>query len=1052
MEWAMSSTTKGCLAISLLGPVEISIDGNPVTKRTSDKAQALLAYLALHTGPPLRREILAGLLWPEHTDASALHNLRQTLVRLRRALSVPGRSSIEHVSTPSFLEVTQRTIGIDRESDYWLDVELFSNALAASETHAHERLERCMVCIERLREAVELYRGDLLAGLFLDSVPFEEWLTVQREHLRGQALNGLRALATYHQESGELELVLRYARRQLELEPWHEEAHRQVMRALVLDGQRSAAMAQYETCRQVLATELAVEPAAETTALYTRIRDGEALSDPSAPAAHNLPASLTPFVGRTQERRQIETLLNDPACRLLTIVGAGGMGKTRLALEAAREQASRYKRPVCWVSLAPLHSIEALVPSITHALSATFGAWSGGQEDRPLVAPGALFHYLRDKKLVLVLDNCEHLVAGLDLASEILRAAPGVRILATSRTALNLQGEHVLYIGGLDYSETADASGKLSPQTTRHAAAELFVQGARRARADVVFSPRDRVHIERICHLVQGMPLAVLLAAGWTVLLSPQEIADEISQGLGLFETNLRDVPERHQSLRAVFEGSWDLISARERSVMQALSVFRGGFDRRAAEHVAGASLRDLLALSNQSLLQQATVERYDVHELLRQYAAEKLDRAPERDRIRDQHCTYYVDLAVRHEVQVWHGEQQALLREMDNVRAAWRWAIERRLYELALKLLPALWILYVGRGWYTEAAATFGWAASVLEAGEARAQADPAPGILLGQCLTQQGSFVRYTGHADRGRALAREGIQILEGLDAELALAEGYRHAYYAGLQDDPAIKAGLEKGLETYRRQGITWRVPSQLITLSQFAVRHGAYDEAEGFLREALETSRRSGDLSVSSGALAALGDLAAWTRCEYGAARQLYEESLATHPDTAHGRGLVLLSLGQIAMALHEFEEARARCEQAWAAFQDRGHRAGTARAHSALGALAASLGQTHQAQVHLEHALGFAAEWQGIWAEETRCEVVLGVAHLYARSQNPERALELAALVRHRSSGSVLSAHVLAKDLCVELRARLSPQSAAAAEERGRRQEIETKVRELLKR
>jgi DNA-binding SARP family transcriptional activator len=272
------------LAISLFGPFRVTLEGNPVTQFEANTARALLAYLVVDAGTPHHRETLAGLLWPEQAEAMALQNLRQALNRLRGAIG-------DREADPPFLQITREAVQFNPASDYWLDVAAFTDLLNASRQHRHRQLETCHSCMERLQEAAAVYRGDFLAEFSLKSIFFEEWLVVQREQLHHQAMDLFYQLADCHDRRGEYEQAQHYARRQLTLEPWREEAHRQLMRALALSGHRSAALAQYKTCRRTLAEELGVEPAEETTALYGRIRDGAELSSPSSPAPpHNLPA------------------------------------------------------------------------------------------------------------------------------------------------------------------------------------------------------------------------------------------------------------------------------------------------------------------------------------------------------------------------------------------------------------------------------------------------------------------------------------------------------------------------------------------------------------------------------------------------------------------------------------------------------------------------------------------------------------------------------------------------------------------------------------------
>ena len=440
------------LEISLLGPFRVTLDGEPVIRFRANSAQALLAYLAMHAGVAHRRETLAGLLWPDHPESVALQNLRQALRRLRTAIAD------DKTDSPPWLHATRTTIALHPPADpstgpaYRLDVDTFSDAIATARGHAHRRLEDCAPCMQRLEEAVALYRGDLLQAFSSSSALFEEWMVVERERLHVQALEALSALAAYHEEREAYEQAMGYARRQVEMEGWRESAHRQWMRALALSGQRGAALAQYETCRQVLRKELGVEPAPETTALYERIRDGEELRLASPATPHNLPAQLTPFVGREALLAEIAARLRDPGCRLLTLVGPGGSGKTRLALEAAAHELDCYEHGVFFVALAPLQSPEAIAPAVAQALALQFHG-EGTPEQ-------LLLHYLRQRAMLLVLDNYEHLLfpshggkdkGGVALATDILRAAPGVKVLATSRAGLNVPGEHLLHVPGMAY-------------------------------------------------------------------------------------------------------------------------------------------------------------------------------------------------------------------------------------------------------------------------------------------------------------------------------------------------------------------------------------------------------------------------------------------------------------------------------------------------------------------------------------------------------------------------------------------------------------------------
>ncbi len=308
------------LAISLLGPFQVKLDEQAVTGFESNKVRALLAYLAAEADQPHSRDELMGLLWPDQPDAQARNNLRHSLTVLRQTIC-------DAQADPPLLTITRDSVQFNTEGDYWVDVTAFASLLATCKQHAHRRAETCRSCAQRLAQAVELYRGDFLEHLFADSPGLEEWALVKREELRHRALGAMYRLAEYHERRGEHEQARRYAARQLELDPWREEAHRQAMRALALGGQRSSALAQYEKCRRILADELSAEPDKETTRLYEKIKSGDLVRQDHR---HNLPAQLSKFIGREQEIAQLKRRLDE--YRLVTLTGSGGVGKIAWSL------------------------------------------------------------------------------------------------------------------------------------------------------------------------------------------------------------------------------------------------------------------------------------------------------------------------------------------------------------------------------------------------------------------------------------------------------------------------------------------------------------------------------------------------------------------------------------------------------------------------------------------------------------------------------------------------------------------------------------------------
>jgi predicted ATPase/DNA-binding SARP family transcriptional activator len=886
------------LALSFLGPFEATLEGVPITTFDSNKVRALLAYLAVEADRPHSREFLAGLLWPDYPERSARTNLRNALANLRKAIR-------DQKAMPPYLTVTRATIQFNQQSDHWTDVAAFAELADRGSP-------------SDLESALALYRGPFLEALSVDdSAPFEDWCLRVREQLDRQVTSTLEHLAAQYEEQGQVERALGYARRQVELAPWQEEAHRNLMRLLARSGARSAALAQYEACRRALREELDVEPGEETTQLYERIRDGQDLTGcrwesgrwesggkPVRSAElSNLPVQLTPFIGREEVLAQIGERLRDPNCRLLTLVGPGGSGKTRLALEAAARQVKHYRHGVWFVPLAPLRAVESIVPTIAQSLGLTF---HGETEPR-----AQLLDYVRGKRLLLVLDNAEHLIqepligiAGI--ATEILRTAPGVKVLVTSRIGLHVGGEHRYPVEGMAYPELAPSAALRagpgrSPEggtgelddAAQYSAIKLFLQSACRAQPDFVLTGEVLPDVVRICQLMKGMPLGILLAAAWVALFTPGQIAAEIERSLDFLESDERDVPERQRSLRAAFDHSWNLLSERERELFSALSVFRGGFGWEAAGEIAGASARELLALVDKSLLHRAAEERYEVHELLRQYAGERLSASPDAERsVRDRHAAYYAAALEHWAADLKGPRQQTALVEMEaeieDARAAWDWAVEQAQVELLDQAMDGLGWFYLWRDRYLEGESAYRTAADELStAAPGRATTQVARQRTLARLLAWQSIPSALLGYAKMARNLSRRSLELLDAceraghdvrLERAFALWAAGRPGGYWGV-DRGKTKELLEESLALYRASGARWETASVLQWLGNVLQGLGSYDQAAQAQREALAIHRQLGDQLGMADSLGGLG----WIRFDQGdltEAERLTRESLA----------------------------------------------------------------------------------------------------------------------------------------------------------------------------
>jgi predicted ATPase/DNA-binding XRE family transcriptional regulator len=751
---------------------------------------------------------------------------------------------------------------------------------------------------------------------------------------------------------------------------------------------------------------------------------------PTSPRpASNLPISPTPLVGREVELAELARLLRDAHCRLLTLTGPGGIGKTRLAIEAAAGQRKRFSDGVYFVPLASSTSPQFIVPAIADVLGFMFS----GQVDPKL----QLLNYLGERSLLLVLDNLEHLLEDVGLLAELLQQAPGVKLLVTSRERLNIRGEWLFDVQGLPVPPVNQVDW-----AEEYSAVGLFVQNARRVQAGFLLKGEERLAVSRICHLVEGMPLGIELAAAWVPVLTCGEIAREIERSLDFLATTMRDVPERQRSLRAAFDYSWSLLSADEAAVLSRLAVFRGGFEREAAEQVAGASLPSLMALASKSLVSRAQNGRYDLHEVVRQYALSHLADDPERElAARDRHCDFYLALLRDREMALKGAAQREAIRELtheiDNVRAAWAWAVKREKFESIGPASRCFASFCDMQGWLREGIEQMELAAQALRA---RSEGDEQQRV-LGQVLAQQGMLLEFQGQYASARTLFEESLAVLrpigdllllidplihygivmyvigelhlaqsfvdEGLACARAAGDQWSTAYGLCNQGYISNILGRYAGLAIWRALGDSRATALGLNWLSPTAIQLGHYEEAQAFLQESLALSTQVGDR---------------W------------------------GMGTAYRNSGLAALAQGEVVEAQALLHKSLELFAELGTRWDWARSLIYLGEATAAAHDTSEAgQIFLD-ALQLAMELQAI---PLALDALMGLAHLQAQTGKAEAALELSICVASHPS-STQEAKDRAEHLRAELRSQLTPQQIEAVLARAQVKSFDVLVTELL--
>jgi predicted ATPase/DNA-binding SARP family transcriptional activator len=868
------------LRIYLFGHLRYYLDDQLQKYSVLPKTYPLWAYLLLHGGESMTRTRLAYLLWPDCSETDARANLRRHLHELRRILPAAE-------DTP-WLLVDVNTVQWNPAADFWLDVHAFEELSASASP-------------ERLAAAVTLYGGDLLHDLF------DDWIFFERERLRNRLLENLSLLIQHHHRSREYAQAIAYAQQLLQLDVMREDIVRELMMCRFEAGDRAGALQEYRRFEQRLREEMEVAPMVETRALYDSIAQHVLPAQPAPPVSAplrapavtqetpddrsppgNLPAQLTSFVGREEEAAVLRNLLagTGSGVRLLTLTGPGGSGKTRLALEAATrlraERPELFPGGFFFVPLSTVTEVEAVLPLIAETLGIR------EQPGQPLLA--SVQDYLRPKRLLLLLDNFEHVMGAAPLALELLRYAPGLQIVATSRAVLHLYGEQEIPVAPLPLPELADRPS--AEEIARCAAVTLFTTRSRAVNPSFVLNSENAGTIAEICVRLDGLPLAIELAAARSKLLSPRTLLERMTNRLAFLADRSRTAQERHQTLRTTLDWSYQLLNEDEKILFVRLAVFAGSFGLDAVEMVCNPDNRDVLgvleSLVDNSLVQQSALEadefgvgaepRFRLLSTIHEYASERFALAPEAERIRRRHLEYYLALAERSDMELRGANQGIWLvrmeQEHNDLRAALGWALEgdpeHRL--LGLQLAVAL-----GHFWYTD------------------------------------GHFIE--GYRWLDRAYRQSGIGASPAVQAKALYSIGWLlHA-----QGDQRPVSFFEDSLALYRQLGDEQGMADAFYALGRLARGQGKLEQAENFLREGLALARKTGYAYRTGLLLNALASVYL-SRKDFGRASPLYDEALATarRKKNKLTAAFILTAMGEMARLRNDYEQAEHHYQEAMA--------------------------------------------------------------------------------------------------------------------------------------
>jgi len=1013
--------------IKLFGTPAITHGGQPVTGFISNKAVATI-YFTAASAQTQGRDLLATLLWTNSTDTYAKKNLRNVLSNLRDLLGDAIDITRETVSLPTLVyEATDsnRFLALFKQAEQTTDADQRRPLLAA---------------------AVALYHGPFLAGFQIgDAEAFDEWLRGERERFGLLAIQALHELVTGSSPQGKVLEGINYATQLLKLDPLREETHRHLMQLLALDGQVSAALTQYRSCQKLLRDELGIDPDAETQELYRRIQAGEFRKASIAPVIITpapsvattprtvLPAEITGFVGRTAEVAQVQQRLAEPGCRLLTITGMGGVGKTRLALRAGHALTNRptnapptYRDGIYFVPLAALTPNAQLEHQLPTAIAAQIQLPLSGA-----TAPATqLRQALYDKELLLILDNCEHLPMA-PLLTPLLEETQHLQCLVTSRSRLNVRGEHLLHLSGLSLpAETPVAGSAAAVDSNRDGnhesdAVRLFVQSVRTVHADFVLDRQTAPLVTKICQFLHGLPLGIELAASWARFLTLDEIVQEIQQNLDFLDTTLDEAPEPQQGLRAVFMKSWRLLSTAEQQLLRRLAIFRGNFTRAAAMQVCSATLPLLATLNDKSLIQRNALPAeeshngagsarlsYRLHPVIHQYAAEQLAQAQEVSSYQARHAMYMAGLLAEQRSDLQSARQQAALRlihsEIENVRAAWQWFIDHLPHgdvdlsatETTISQgMDNLFHFYDMRSWFQEGETVFGQLARQLatfatsQAATIAAETAYTAWALQAKAQARQGWFAFHLGRYMESRRLLVESLERLQQLQAETETIFNlnYLGALLRHLGEFTQATTYLQEALRLARRHNDPMSTSIALNILGQIASLQGDLVEARRLCQEALQIKRTIGDRWGMTYSLSYLGRVIQASG-DFTTAQKLFAESLTICQEIGDQRGaaFALQNLGDTDFATGDLVAAGQRYQASLSIYRTIGNRAESSLTLARLGETYRAGGDSVQARQALLEALTLA------WALPSTpglLAALLGLAALDLAAGQPAQAI-----------------------------------------------------------
>ena len=977
------------LTLSLLGSFEIYADERPHPQLTAQKAQALLIYLAVEARQSHQRDTLITLFWPDYPQKSAQQSLRQSLYLLRQAME-PDKPDRPLILSERF------TVALNPEAVLAVDVVQFEELSGAGRSP------------QDWQKAAELYRGHFLADFYLpDSEPFEEWAANKRAFYQRRMEELLQRLADYYVQMGDYAAAEMAVRRQLSLDNLQEAAHRQLMGILAQSGRRQEALTHYHSLRQLLQDELGIEPDSDTISLVAAIETGDLTGKIATTThqpisrykqkqpGHNLPYPIRSFIGREKEMSHVTDLVKNN--RLVMLTGTGGIGKTTLTIQVGNRLLETFPDGVWLVELAPVVDEMLVTQTILHAL----GLWESSNRS----ALDTLLEFLREKESLLILDNCEHLIRTIgQLVQSVLQGCAKIKILANSREILDLPGESLFYVPPLSLPD--DHQLPALEQWPQYEAIRLFVERATAVHPEFRVTQDNLTPLVQICRRLDGIPLALELAAARVKMLTAEQIAGRLDQRFSLLTTGNRSALPRHQTLHALVDWSWELLSQTEQVLLSRLSVFAGGMTLEAVEAICPGDgvheyevLEILTQLVNKSLViverPQEEEIRYHLLETIRQYAWERLVEAGGEGQWRQRHLEYFYQLAEEAEKALVGPDQVAWMNrlegESDNLRAALNWARQNDV-EVGLQLSTALWRFWVDRGYIRE---------QQKRLSQLLAHPNEVAPAIKAKAILRQGQLHMFAFNLDQARTLAEQSLTLYQELGDQEGIASAlFLLGIVTSHFDSTLAREVLLESLVIYRALDDKLGIATALLDLARIEVFWPKnYEQAAAYLEESESLFRELGHLNDIAAVLETSG-LAAIYSGEYQSALPLLEEALAIWELFGPTKmSAILDTLAKLNYELGDYRQAGDYLERSLLINQQAGLIIENYWIQSRLGYVYLRLGELTQARAIFTESLQNFKELDGLSIEAYSLAVVTfileGLASLAANWNQPDKAVKL---------------------------------------------------------